>query len=187
MIYTFKIKIKDVKKPPVWRRVAVPSNFTFQRFHDVIQLSFGWEDRHLFRFEDRSNNLELTMPFISDEDWDPAKDAGVMKLKDIFAQEGQKLNYIYDFGDYWEHEITLESISPENAIKAVCLEGKGACPPEDCGGAPIYEEIKRILKESPKSPEAKHFRDYLELAPNETWEELWPFDIDEVNEDLRVL
>lgn len=187
MIYQFRIQIKDIKKPPVWRRLSVPSTFTFERFHEVIQLSFGWYNCHLFRFESKSTNRSPVISIPSEDDWEPVIDAGKVKLKDIFNAEGQTFMYIYDFGDNWEHEIKLESITPENSLKATCLAGKGSCPPEDCGGARRYEKIKTLLKESPNSPEAAHFRDWLELDPGETWEELWPFDIDEVNEELRLL
>lgn len=187
MIYQFKIQIKGIKKPPVWRRVAVPSTFTFERFHDVIQLSFGWLNYHLYRFEPKPMDRGLVISIPSEDDWEPVKHARKIKLKDIFNSEGQTYMYIYDYGDNWEHEIKLEAILPENALKAVCLAGKGSCPPEDCGGAPIYEEIKRILRETPETPTAAHYRDWLELDPDETWEELWPFNVNEVNEELRLL
>jgi hypothetical protein len=41
-------------KPPVWRRLVVPSEITLGSLHDVIQVAFGWEDMHLHTFEDRS-------------------------------------------------------------------------------------------------------------------------------------
>lgn len=187
MIYQFKIQIRGLKKPPVWRRLAVPSTFTFERFHDVIQLSFGWMDCHLFQFEPKSKDPGPVISIPSEDDWEPVKHASKLKLKDLFNSEGQTYMYIYDYGDNWEHEIKLESISSENPLKAKCLAGKGSCPPEDCGGAPMYEEMKRILRETPNTPEAEHFREWLELDPGETWEDLWPFDIDEVNEELRLL
>ncbi|MDR1202145.1 MAG: plasmid pRiA4b ORF-3 family protein [Tannerellaceae bacterium] len=44
MVFQFKIQIKDIAKPPVWRRITIPADFTFLRFHYVIQKAFGWED-----------------------------------------------------------------------------------------------------------------------------------------------
>ncbi len=54
-----------------------------------------------------------------------------------------KIIYTYDFGDDWCHEIVLEKILPaENKTKyPICIGGKRACPPEDCGGFPGYLEI----------------------------------------------
>lgn len=44
MAYQFKIKLLNVKKPPVWRRVIIPENCTFEEFHHTIQISFGWDN-----------------------------------------------------------------------------------------------------------------------------------------------
>ena len=50
MAFQFRIQLKNVQKPPVWRRVIVPESFTFKQFHVVIQESFGWGNYHLFQF-----------------------------------------------------------------------------------------------------------------------------------------
>ncbi len=55
MEYLFKIKIKGITKPPVWRKVSVPENFTFLQFHQVIQTVFGWYDYHLFEFREKDD------------------------------------------------------------------------------------------------------------------------------------
>lgn len=53
MAYQFKIKLLNVKKPPVWRRVIIPENCTFEEFHHTIQISFGWNNEHLHRFGEK--------------------------------------------------------------------------------------------------------------------------------------
>ena len=40
--YCFKIQLRGITKPPVWRKVEVPSQFTFGAFHLIIQAAFGW-------------------------------------------------------------------------------------------------------------------------------------------------
>ncbi len=44
--------------------------------------------------------------------------------------------YEYDFGDGWDHKITLEkTLSYDDSVQVPChIKGKRACPPEDCGG-----------------------------------------------------
>lgn len=187
MIYQFKIQIKGITKPPVWRRLLVPENYTFERFHSVIQIAFGWENAHLYSFSPKGFGSEPTISEPSNDDWMPVKDSAKVKLKSIFKEEGQKYVYIYDFGDNWEHTITLEAIIPGNAIKATCLAGKGACPPEDVGGVFMYEEMKFNLKEDPSGEEAKSFRDWLGLADGEAWEDVNSFDKNDVNEELLLL
>jgi len=183
MLFQFKIQLKGITKPPVWRRVLVPSNFTFERFHDVIQTVFQWEDCHLYLFSPKGfgSNPLISIP---DDDWPVDYDAGKTKLQDIFNAEGQTYTYVYDFGDSWEHLITLETISPELALKAVCLAGKGACPPEDIGGFMMFQHMKDILANKPNSEDAKFFRDQYALLKGETWDEVYEFLIEEINEDL---
>lgn len=54
-------------------------------------------------------------------------------------EASKELTYLYDFGDSWEHHITLEDIIqnyPESY--AMIIEAGEACPPEDVGGPPGY-------------------------------------------------
>lgn len=55
--------------------------------------------------------------------------------------------YTYGFGDSWEHLITVEQLQTASAGLHYprCVDGAGACPPEDCGGAPGYSDLKVIL------------------------------------------
>ena len=52
-------------------------------------------------------------------------------------------DYLYDFGDGWEHVVKLKRVgSRENKVSYPrCVDGERACPSEDCGGVPGYEEI----------------------------------------------
>jgi hypothetical protein len=60
---------------------------------------------------------------------------------------GDTLLYVYDFGDNWEHLVTIEKemrIRP-GVIYPRCVAGKNACPPEDCGGSWGYADMLRTL------------------------------------------
>ena len=48
-IYQFKITLKDCK-PPIWRRIQVPENYSFWDLHVAIQEAMGWGDSHLHEF-----------------------------------------------------------------------------------------------------------------------------------------
>ena len=106
----------------------------------------------------------------SEEDWEnPEMNAMKTKLNKVFTSEKQSYTYIYDFGDDWVHQIVLEKILPEEIKRPVCLNGKGACPPEDCGGPWGYENLKTILADP------KH---------EEYWDANY-FELEEVNEMLK--
>lgn len=172
MIYNFKIQIKGISKPPVWRKVAIPSDFTFLQFHDVIQIVFGWTDSHLFAFRDVEIRGNLNISISYDELLYDAEmlDASKIKLSDIFTDDFNKMVYVYDFGDYWVHQITLESKSDKKQKYAQCISGKGSCPPEDCGGIYGYEMIKEIFALDPKGSDANSYREWLFLDEDEDWD-----------------
>lgn len=192
MVLHFKIQIKGITKPPVWRKVSVPSNFTFLRFHEVIQIAFGWGDYHLFEFKDKEweSNIRIAVP-VEDVFFDPdffadTKDSSKVKLSNIFGKKFHKLFYVYDFGDNWVHEITLESISNEKQKTAICLSGKGACPPEDCGSIYGYEEMKQVFATMPESEEADEYREWLGMDKGEIWD-TEALDIEEINMLLKLI
>jgi len=63
-------------------------------------------------------------------------------------------------GDYWDHKIQLEKIIPrEKGINyPICIKGKRACPPEDCGGVWGYEELLEIIKD----PDHEEYEEMIE-------------------------
>lgn len=67
---------------------------------------------------------------------------------------GELFDYLYDFGDGWNHKIEVEEIlSPAAAlIFPRCLAGARACPPEDVGGISGYANFMAVLQD-PGDPE----------------------------------
>lgn len=182
MLLHFKIQLKGVTKPPVWRGVVVPAEFTFQQLHLVIQVAFGWENAHLFSFSPQGYG---SYPVISvPDDWEePDMVAENIKLKSIFKEVGQTFTYIYDFGDDWIHKMTLENIISEVSSKASCLAGKGKCPPEDCGGPVGYGYLKDVLK-NPNHEEYEDMREWLCLEDDEEWNAN-EFDLAEADREVK--
>ena len=184
MAYQFKIQLKDITKPPVWRRVIVPEKLTFDDFHLVIQALFGWGNYHLYQFSPTGYVSSPVIAIPSKDDWEkPEMNSMKTKLNKIFSQEKQTFNYIYDFGDDWNHKIVLEKLVPDDIISPVCLAGKGACPPKDCGGAWAYENLKIILGDS-SHEEYAEMKEWLSLDEDEGWDSD-DFDLDSVNHVIR--
>jgi hypothetical protein len=176
MIYQFHIRITGVYSPDVWRRVTVPAGFSFHKFHKVIQKSFGWKNYHLFKFLDAGRTLidfeQTTNSFdighFDPEDDIPEIDAKTIKLHEIFNLH-KKINYIYDFGDHWTHEITLEKTEESDSKNAFLLGGEGACPPEDCGGVFGYNQFKLVMAD-PTHDEYHNFRMWAGLKKKQLWD-----------------
>lgn len=159
-VYQFKITLKYIK-PPIWRRIQVPETYTFWDLHIAIQDSMGWADYHLheFRMIKPATGLKVNIG-IPDEGWDIAiLPCRTEKISEYFSPENMDADYIYDFGDSWEHTVKLEKILPKvkGVEYPVCIGGKRTCPPEDCGGFPGYENFLKIIS----NPEHEEYVEML--------------------------
>jgi Plasmid pRiA4b ORF-3-like protein len=175
-IYQLKITLRD-SKPPIWRRVMVPSNFSLYKLHQVIQMAMGWTNSHLHQFI--IDGQYYSIP--SAEDWPPVIDERRYTLSQIAPYVKRKFVYEYDFGDSWEHAIVVEKIlPPETGVKyPVCIKGKRACPPEDVGGVWGYATFLEAIND----PTHEEHDSYLEWIGDEFDSE--EFNLDEINQELR--
>jgi hypothetical protein len=156
LVYQFKITLKEIT-PPIWRRIQVPSQYSFWDLHVALQDAMGWFDYHLHMFHlpklRKGQHIEIGIP--SDEIEDQQTLPGwKIPIAEYFTEPGQTALYEYDFGDGWEHEILFEGILiKEKGVKyPKCTAGERACPPEDCGGIPGYFRLLDIIKD-PKHEE----------------------------------
>jgi hypothetical protein len=185
MTYQFKIQISDVQMPSVWRRVLVSRHITFDEFHRIIQAAFGWGNYHLYQFSLKGWGSKYNYKIPDEFDGNTSKDSRLIKISSVFNELKQTFTYIYDFGDDWKHHIILEAVSDEGIIVPECKAGKGACPPEDCGGPWGYMNLKETLAD-PKHPDYKEIKRWLGLGKHDQWD-ADAFDIKATNERLRSL
>ena len=163
-LYQLKITLKW-SQPPIWRRVLVRGDMTLDCLHDVIQLAMGWTDSHMHQFIVGSKsactyygNTEPAFGSMDGEMLDESR----YTVAGIAPAARHKFIYEYDFGDGWEHEVVAEKILPPDAgfKHPTCLAGEMACPPEDCGGVPGYDNLREILAD-PKHPEHDEMKDWI--------------------------
>jgi len=131
-----KITLKG-SNPPIWRRLIVPGDCTLGELHYTIQRAMGWEDNHLHCFK------------IGDEVYSDAEDdlnEDQYSLRDFTLEKGSKFEYVYDFGDDWVHSIEFEQTMEQPHQVLECIDGRMACPPEDCGGIVGYYHMLDVLK-----------------------------------------
>ena len=165
-IFQFKISLNNTK-PLIWRRILVPSNYSFWDLHVAIQDSMGWLDYHLHQFEiknpESNNIIEIGMP---DEEFDTFNRKALAdhkeKISKYFSEDNSRAKYEYDFGDSWIHTIKLEKklsfVIGEEYPQ--CIAGKMACPPEDCGGIDGYYHMLSILN-NPNDEEYSEMIEWL--------------------------
>ncbi len=146
--------------PPIWRRVIVPERMTFADLHRVIQISMGWSNSHLHRFEVAGEHLTEFEEDIAVG----AIDSRQVEIRDMkLNRKGKVFSYLYDFGDEWQHEILVEDrLSVEDKAQfPLCVAGERACPPDDSGGVPGYERHLSVRLD-PDHPAAEYTAGWLD-------------------------
>lgn len=177
--YQLKVTLVRVK-PPVWRRLLVPGNFSLDRLHTVIQEAMGWTDSHLHEFVVQGQRYGEPNPEEPEPDLERE---WLATLRQIAPVQGRRFEYLYDFGDGWRHDVLVESIQlPEKELRyPVCLAGARRCPPEDCGGPYGYAGVLEAIRDS-NHAEHEEMLDWIggEFDPE-------AFDLAAVNRKLRLL
>lgn len=138
-IMQLKIQLRDVK-PATWRRVLVPTTIRYDQLHVIIQLLFDWENAHLHGFTVAHDRLLNYVPATD-------ADEGFGGLQYRLTQDYLvypdlalgRITYTYDYGDSWEHVITLEKMLAVSDLTTaqlpLCTAGRGAARMEDSRGA----------------------------------------------------
>ncbi len=176
-ILEVKIHLQHTR-PPVWRLVKVPEHLTLGEFHEVIQESMGWSNCHLHEFNVHGKTYSDPRAPL-----DNVLDENTVLLGDMLRVPGDRMVYTYDFGDAWDHLITLKKEHPSDSSGPVlcCIKGKRACPLEDSGGPWGYEHLAEILND----PEHEEYEDMAEWVESDFDPEA--FDVKEVNRALAGL
>jgi hypothetical protein len=124
-IFIFKVALKDSKS--IWRKIALKGSQTLDDLHECIFDAFDRYDDHLYSFffpppgmkiarRIMQESLEYTCPYAC-EDTGPfgsdAENAAKAKITLLKLKPKQIFYYLFDFGDEWWHEITVEEIDAE--------------------------------------------------------------------------
>ncbi len=154
------IKLRMVVPQP-WRRIVVRADSSFHELHHVIQIAFGWENRQLYEFH--YEGYYLSLPFFQDKfAHHEVISSREICLQDCIAGVGERLEYIYDFKDYWQHELIVEKVlrKKKGLDCPLCVDGEYNRPPENCGGPRAYRKIKRIMADT-AHPEYEQMRNRI--------------------------
>jgi len=184
-IFQFKVTLKN-SYPPIWRRFLVLNDMSFDYFHLILQRVMGWDDYHAYKFIVQGESIMNPEGAKPSPFHKKLTSTTEVCLYERLKRVGHKFQYIYDFGDNWEHEIVFEKRLPfdENQPLPFCLEGEMACPPEDSGGIGGFFQELELLSTPPGDDE----------TPDKDihWLREWMgnydprhFDINEVNKRLK--
>ncbi|KAK4233289.1 plasmid p 4b orf-3 family protein [Achaetomium macrosporum] len=114
------------------------------------------------------------------------------KVFDSAKYRGKQVIYMYDFGDKWEHYLTVEGRA-DVTDRFVCLSGTGHPVAEDVGSVNGWKELKEAYRTSRPSQEQRDRRKWYEnMASNGDPEGLagdrinfW--DMERVNRHLKII
>lgn len=180
--YQMKIAIKN-SHPPIWRRFIVPAGLSFSQLGIVLNEVMGWCGYHLDAFEFYHLGLRLEE---ETEDMDipwgeyDIDDASQCMIEPYLDSE-EWFTYIYDFGDNWEHRVTVEKTIPDYEYNyPMVLKFKGETPYEDCGGIWRYYDLLDILQD-PSHPEYEKMKEWTEMHFTRK------YDMDDVNQRLKKM
>lgn len=141
--YVFNAKLDGFMG--VRRTIAVRADQSLADLHEALRAAFDWDDDHLYafwldgRFWSR-DATEYVHPFGLENDpftgWDlpiagPQRKSAVVQLRRLGLIEGQRIAYLFDFGDEWRLRLTLRQIvvSDDSQYPRV-IESVGEAPPQ---------------------------------------------------------
>ncbi len=143
-IATVRIELIDTD-PPIWREVEVPTAITFKTLHGIVQIVMGWENYHMWEFAIGRQKV-----------------AASRILRDVLRPRRTTIDYVYDFGDCWEHKLVVTG--PRPALPGVAypnyVGGERNGPPEDCGGIPgFYDKLDALA--DPEHPDREEIVEWI--------------------------
>lgn len=178
--YQMKIMVKN-SHPPIWRRFIVPAGLSFSQLSIVLNEVMGWCGYHLSAFEFYHLGLRLEEEAEDDSWGDYDVDSASEAMIEPYMDSEEWFTYLYDFGDHWQHKVTIEKVVPDYKYDyPTVLKFKGETPYEDCGGIYGYYNLLEILKD-PSHPEYEEMKEWTDDHFTEA------YDMDHVNGKLKQL
>ena len=169
-VFQIKVTLMGII-PLIWRRIQT-KDCTLAEFHDLLQVTMGWEFEHLYRFI-------IGGVKYADLECDTNLDTAILPAQN----RRPRFDYVYDLGDQWMHQLVVEErFPPEQGVQyPICVAGRRACPPEDCGGPWGYSDFVEAIS----NPDHRGHEQMLEWVGGEFDPER--FDLESVNKKLRRL
>lgn len=162
--------------PPIWRRLLVREEMTLRHLHEALQITMGWQNKHLHQFIAG----DVFYGDTAAPDAFGVVESSTVRVNDVLREAGDRIAYEYDFGDGWLHEIVLEDfLEPDQEmLYPHCSDGALSCPPEDVGGIPGYYEFLKAYND-PTHETHGFYREWI----GDNFDEAF-FSAEDVNQDL---
>ncbi len=161
----FELRIDLVLMPvPVWRKLLVPARMNFWELHVALQDVMGWEDCHLHQFsvDDPGSGARVRLGIPDRSGFHGVHDilpGWEHAIAPYLSLDGHPALYTYDFGDNWQHEVSLEGVRDDcdDLVLPKCTAGEGICPPEDSGGPAMCVSLMTADSDNEFDPDSVVF------------------------------
>ncbi|BBD63099.1 hypothetical protein NIES2109_59490 (plasmid) [Nostoc sp. HK-01] len=108
-IYVFKVTLGKI-----WRRIAIPHDYSLYDLSSIILESVNFDDDHLHEFSYKSRyGYTVTVNHPATEE-QPFSDEFLIEDLSLSLKVGHTIDYLFDYGDNWRFKVQLESIEPDN-------------------------------------------------------------------------
>ena len=129
--FIFKVTLDDA-----WRTIAISGRNTLEDLHLAIQAAFDFDNDHLYSFSLDPKRLHPRKSYHS-PNGEEAPFADSVRIGRLNLYAGQKLLYVFDYGDWWEFSIEVVKITDKPHFgDSKILEQKGKNPEQ----YPDYDE-----------------------------------------------
>lgn len=179
--------------PDVWRRLRLPAHFSLRDLHQAIQWTTHFRGYHNHLFTDKNKHVYISQnrkEYADDFDMDieTVHLEHMTLIGDVLTNTGTRLLYEYDSGDGWAFIVKLEkreAAEVDESIRITCVDGDKAGPPEDCGGLPGFDHLRKVCAMPNPKGDDKELMIWLKdmvqnYDPNR-------FDVENVNRDLATI
>ncbi len=122
-IYTFKVTLGKI-----WRRIAISSEMTLWDLSRLILQAVDFDCDHLDMFQYKNQfgrTIQVSHPYADDSLY-----TDEVKIGDLPLVVGSLMEYVFDFGDWWEFQLQLEEINADDLRPdyGEIIESKGKAP-----------------------------------------------------------
>ena len=130
----------------IWRKIAIREGQTLHDLHYIIFDAFDRDDEHMYSFffpHSPLKRLDVRKIYRSSDEYthpyayenagpfsSEGQNAAETPIQSLNLSEGQVFYYLFDFGDEWWHEITVEKTgeTADNGNYPRIVERKGESP-----------------------------------------------------------
>jgi hypothetical protein len=112
----------------IWRKIKISHKHSLNALHLAIQEAFDFDDDHLYSFfmdGKRYSKNAYNSPYCNEG---PYADEAIIGELGLYI--GQKILYLFDYGDSWEFQVQLLGIDEKEFMlnDPQIIEAKGEAP-----------------------------------------------------------